>query len=173
MKWRTRLRLVRHFTLVRTPFFNALDTQITILELYVLTPSCSTQIIYKYLYITDKNLQSAPNQPGRREKLQKGVWTNVIAIAFEKQYKLPCAFVFKKAYVSSSEQCRAYLQIEGKCSLKSCGNDFKGFLAKKPDEHEGCIIQVNARDTRCENHEQVTRPLNGKHRRTVKPKLVS
>ncbi|KMQ82850.1 kda protein in nof-fb transposable element [Lasius niger] len=30
-----------------------------------------------------------------RAKLKPGIWTNEIAISFFKQYRLPCAFVFK------------------------------------------------------------------------------
>lgn len=79
--------------------------------------------------------------------------------------------MFKQAYVSRSKNAKNYLSINGHCKLESCGNVFEAFLKKSPKGNEGCTIKVKSRDTRGDDHDQVKRPLNGQHRKTVQNEL--
>ncbi|KMQ86378.1 kda protein in nof-fb transposable element [Lasius niger] len=106
-----------------------------------------------------------------RVQLKPGVWTNEIAISFFQRYRLPCAFVFKRAEVTLSENDMIYtMKITGLCKSKKCHNIFRGY-AQKRIRVDGLTIQIQTRDTRTENHESVKRPLNGKRRRKVQKDL--
>ncbi|XP_024887062.1 uncharacterized protein LOC112464350 [Temnothorax curvispinosus] len=58
-------------------------------------------------------------------KLKPGVWTIEISISFWQQFRLPCAFVFKRAEVYLSPDDTTYtIKIIGSCKSKVCGNTF-------------------------------------------------
>jgi len=117
-----------------------------------------------------------------RAKLKPGIWTNEIAISFFKQYRLPCAFVFKRAEVISQNDVYS-IKITGSCKSKKCRNIFRGYAEKQIGvewfknsnynklDLDGLRIQITTRDTRNENHEAVKRPLNGKRRKEVQKEL--
>lgn len=65
-------------------------------------------------------------------KLKPGVWTNEIALSFFQRYRLPCAFVFKRAKVILSQNNMIYtITITGSCKSKKCRNIFRGYAKKK------------------------------------------
>jgi hypothetical protein len=77
--------------------------------------------------------------------LKPGVWTNEISISFWQQFRLPCAFVFKKAWVIRSPDDTTYkIKIIGSCKSKVCGNTFRG-NAEKQSDVEGLTIQIKTR----------------------------
>lgn len=94
-------------------------------------------------------------------KLKPGVWTNLILIAMRQQYRMPCAFVFKRADVSLSSDGQIYeMKITGACKSKKCANIFNGYAEKKLNS-KGLIMKVRVRDTRDEKHDVVKCPFNG------------
>lgn len=93
--------------------------------------------------------------------LQAKVWTNVIALAFWKQFRLPCAYSFKSAQVNRNGENNFFLKIKGKCRSKKCGNNFVGIGYEKPQDNAECQIWVKTRNTTFEDHEDVRRFLNG------------
>lgn len=108
-----------------------------------------------------------------RTKLKAGVWTNELAILFLQTYRLPCAFAFKRAEVTLSQNDAIYIiKIAGSCKSKICGNIFHGY-AEKTIDTEGQTIEITTRDTRSQNHENVKLPLNGKRRKDVQKVLAA
>lgn len=100
--------------------------------------------------------------------LRAKVWTNIIADEFWKQFRLPCAYLFKRADVNTSENRKHFLQIQGRCSNKKCGNRFNGHAHSEPCENTGELrINVRTRDTSQEPHAIVKRPLNGIKRKRM------
>lgn len=96
--------------------------------------------------------------------LRPKVWTNVLSKEFWKQFRLPCAYVFKRAEINISD----FLKIQGQCSDIKCGNHFNGYAYSEPCKITGEItIRVRIRDTSQENHSLVKRPLNGERRNYV------
>jgi len=103
-------------------------------------------------------------------KLKPGIWTNEIAISFFQQYRLPCAFIFKRATVTFQNDTIFTIKIIGLCKSKKCRNIFRGY-AEKQIGVEGLTIKIKTRDTRTENHEVIKRPLNGQWRKKLQKDL--
>lgn len=125
-----------------------------------------------YLILTEEqwnDIKPDITESNSKAKLKPGIWTNEIAISFFKQYRLPCAFVFKRAEVILSNDIYT-IKITGSCKSKKCRNIFRGY-AEKQIGVKGLKIQITTRDTRTENHEIVKRPLNGKRRKEVQKEL--
>lgn len=108
-----------------------------------------------------------------REILKPSVWTNIIALAFWRQFRMPCAFSFKRADVDPSpDKLRYNIKIIGRCKDRECLNIFKG-AATVDVNNEGFIMAVYTRDTRYMKHAEVKRPLNGERRKEEKKKIVA
>nr|XP_011313402.1 PREDICTED: uncharacterized protein LOC105272867 [Fopius arisanus] len=100
--------------------------------------------------------------------LRPKVWANVVSLAFWKQWRLPCAFVFKRGEVNVSDNRLHFIKIQEVCRSKKCNNSFRGYVDKEPSSlTEELLIRVKTRDTSGEVHELVRRPLNGKRRRQL------
>lgn len=113
-----------------------------------------------------KPLQSGNNRS--KHTLRSWVWTNVIADAFYRQHRLPCAYTFVRGDVNESSHSKYYIRIIGKCKSKKCGNIFKGIVETEPSANTGELwIRVKTRDTRYQNHEILQRPLNGEKRKQI------
>lgn len=103
-----------------------------------------------------------------KPSLQKGVWTNVIAIAIARKTKSKCAYVFKRARISGAP----FVTIFGRCKAKSCQNKLRAFIQNEPLDDEGIILKVITKDTHNDQHEAAKRPLNGVYRKDVQKQLV-
>lgn len=80
-------------------------------------------------------------------KLKPGVWTNEIAFLFFQQYRFPCAYIFKRADVSFSQNDTMYIiKITGSCKSKKCGNIFRGY-AEKHIGVDGLTMYITTRDS--------------------------
>ncbi|XP_074113042.1 uncharacterized protein LOC141536430 isoform X2 [Cotesia typhae] len=101
----------------------------------------------------------------KKPPLRKNVWTNIIAITFWEQHGLPCAYVFKKGYVNKDPTSKYFIEINGKCRSKLCGNKFYAVAEMEPEPNESLCLRVRTRNTTMEDHEDVKRPLNGERRR--------
>ncbi|CAF4833035.1 unnamed protein product [Pieris macdunnoughi] len=110
-------------------------------------------------------VENKPNTLG----LQPKVWTDVLALEFWKQYRLKCAFVFKKATIQ--EYGNYYLTIFGRCKAKTCKKKIFGYVEENPGDYGDVIIKINCRDTRFEKHEDCKRPLQGKRRDEMKKEV--
>lgn len=105
-----------------------------------------------------------PMDEANQPKLQPGIWTNIIAFALWTQFRMPCAFIFKKAKICKAQNEQSYfINFIGSCKSKKCNNTIKGMGEKKLNE-EGITFAIETRDTRGDKHEIVKRPFNGKRR---------
>lgn len=106
--------------------------------------------------------------------LRPWVWTNVVADAFYRQFRLPCAYTFVRGDVYTSSQSKYYIKIIGSCKSKTCGNIFKGVVDVEPlaSTNELCI-RVKTRDTRGKPHEILQRPLNGEKRKQASKTAIA
>ena len=112
---------------------------------------------------------------GHREKhiLKRKVWSNVIYEEFWRQYRMPCAFAFKRADITLASDNQTYnLKIGGRCTDKDCLNTFVGTAEVRPDSH-GFIIKVKTRDTRFDNHNRKIRRLNGERRKEARDEMAA
>lgn len=91
--------------------------------------------------------------------LRPWIWTNVVADAFYRQYRLPCVYTFVRGNVHTSSQRKHYIKIIGSCKSKTCGNIFKGIVDTEPSASTSELwIRVKTRDTRSQTHEILQRP---------------
>lgn len=109
------------------------------------------------------------NYNGREDLvLAPGVWTDIIADEFWKQYRMPCAFSFKKHFISKSEDGNnAYLTIIGKCKSKKCSNRFVAVAKERPIGESDLWLQVKCVDTRLKDHDEVKRQLRFRKREEI------
>jgi len=99
--------------------------------------------------------------------LKQGAWTNIIFDEFQKKFKLPCCFVFKRCKVFSSSADN-FLKLFAKCKEKSCGADFYAFAKHQPIEGESLQLKVFTLDTRNIPHNSsFMRQLNGNKREEI------
>lgn len=118
----------------------------------------------KYIVLTEDQWNEIKPTDGTQPKLQPGTWTNIIALALWAQFRMPCAFIFKKARVRKAEDEQSYLiNFAGICKSKVCSNTIKSLGEKKPNE-EDITFAIETRDTRYDKHEIVKRPFNRKRR---------
>lgn len=94
-------------------------------------------------------------------------WTNLIALEFFRQHRLPCAYVFKRAEINVSTRGKHFLKISGRCQDEDCDNDFFAYADKELCDHEEFLITVRTRDTTYDNHKEVKRPINGNYRKDI------
>lgn len=90
---------------------------------------------------------------------EPGVWTNIVSFAFWEQYRLKCAFVFKRGKINGSNN---YAVMNGRCIDRSCLNSVCGIIKDRPLDDGPVVITMRCRDTRYSKHADVKRPLNGK-----------
>jgi len=102
-----------------------------------------------------------------KHTLRPWVWTNIVADAFYRQHRLPCAYTFVRGDVNTSSQSNYYIKIIGSCKSKKCGNTFKGIVDTEPVNASELWIRVKTRDTRGQIHEILQRPLNGEKRKQL------
>lgn len=116
-------------------------------------------------------IQSIPDEnKGQYFKLNKKVWTDIVAYAFWEQYRLKCAFMFKKGVICVSGN--NYLTIRAYCKSKKCGNRLVGVIEDAPCEDGPVYIKIKCRDTRdVENHEDLQRPLQSARRKVIGSQL--
>lgn len=122
----------------------------------------------KHLILTEEKwMEIKPADSDTHLKLKSGVWTNVIVFVMWSQFRMPCAFIFKRG---KSKKTMNELHVEfytisfvGVCKSKKCGNIIKGVGTKEMSQN-GVIFSIKTRDTRGEKHDIVKRPFNGKRR---------
>lgn len=101
-------------------------------------------------------------------------WTNVVADAFYRQYRLPCAYIFIRSEVNTSSEREYFIKIIGRCKSKTCGNVFNGFCDTEPSPTtDELCIRVKTRDTRNQMHEILQRPLNGEKRKQLGKEAIT
>ncbi|XP_015124170.1 uncharacterized protein LOC107046162 [Diachasma alloeum] len=103
-------------------------------------------------------------------RLKAGMWVNPIANAFYLRYNMPCALIGEWSQVKTDEDGSVHLKFQPKCKSKKCSNVFFG--TAKHSGTGGLNLDIRARDTRHESHEDVKRPLNGLERVQVGDNLV-
>ncbi|CAH2084305.1 unnamed protein product [Euphydryas editha] len=101
---------------------------------------------------------------------EPGVWTNIVSQAFWEQYRIKCAFVFKRAKINKNG--RHYAVMNGRCKDSSCRNSIRGIIKDPPLGNGPVVIIMKCRDTRSSKHADVKRPLNGKKRNEIKQTLL-
>ncbi|XP_014298089.2 120.7 kDa protein in NOF-FB transposable element [Microplitis demolitor] len=91
-------------------------------------------------------LRQKPSIIKGRERfgLEPRVWTDIIAHAFWQQYRLKCAFVFKKGAIR--ENGIHYMTMRGRCKDSKCSNPFFGFIENPPGENGSIYVKVHCRD---------------------------
>lgn len=106
------------------------------------------------------------------EILEPNHWTDVIFDAFYSQFRLPCAFSFKRAKLHPTKSSEYYLKIEGYCRSNTCSNIFIGLLDAEPKEGASVEINIYTEDTLHQPHEIVKRYLRGRKRKRVAQDLL-
>ncbi|XP_074106782.1 uncharacterized protein LOC141532362 [Cotesia typhae] len=99
-------------------------------------------------------------------KLRPKTWTHIISCEFWKQFRLKCAFIFKKGEVHQNGGY--YATMQGKCKDKKCKNPIFGFIDKDPGEEVPVTIHLQCRDSRFTPHDDVYRPLQGEQRNLLR-----
>lgn len=107
------------------------------------------------------------------EILEPNRWTDVIFDSFYAQFRLLCAFSFKRAKLHPEEHSEFYLRIEGYCRSNTCSNSFLGVIDKKPKEGAEVEINIYTEDTLHKPHEIVKRYLRGRKRKKNRSRAVS
>ncbi|CAG5093419.1 Similar to NOF: 120.7 kDa protein in NOF-FB transposable element (Drosophila melanogaster) [Cotesia congregata] len=100
---------------------------------------------------------------------QPKAWTHTIAFELWKQYRLQCAFIFKKG--SIHEHGHYYATMTGHCKSKLCKNFLFGYVENDPGDEGDVIIKINCCDTRFTKHENYRRPLRGQKRDEMKKEV--
>ena len=104
--------------------------------------------------------------------LNPGVWGDIVADEFWYQYRMPCAFNFKKATVSF-EVNKPFLYIQGKCKCDDkYHNEFHAIADAEPSENTGLWLKVKTKDTRCVAHKVMKRQLRFNKRKVIGQKVL-
>lgn len=99
--------------------------------------------------------------------LPPGIWSDIIADEFWRQYRMPCAFSFKKQSVSR-EDFTPFIQMIGKCKSKECNNSFSAFVNEEPIDGADFWLQRKCCATRLdEDHEEIKRELRFQQRQDI------
>ena len=98
--------------------------------------------------------------------LAPGIWTDILADEYWLQYRMPCAFSFKKATVSSNPE-RPYIYIQGKCKSKVCNNEFHAIAKTEPCDGADLWLKIKTKDTRDTSHEPLKRQLKNEKRKLI------
>lgn len=107
---------------------------------------------------------------GKRYKVLKRGWTDIISKTCFLKNKLPCAYVFKYGKVFESREAEIYLKIYGFC--KECGAIFKAHTLFEPAPDIGIIIKIHTVDTSAISHED-KRAVKGNARITIEHELLN
>ena len=122
----------------------------------------------------DANENTKPNGNSGSElarlRLKPRYWTNTISEAFWLQFRMPCAFGFKRAVESLSLENSYVFKICGRCRSVKCGNTFNGYAEKFVDE-KGLTVKVKTRDTRFTAHDVVKDFLNRQRRKKIQQQV--
>lgn len=118
--------------------------------------------------------------------LPPGVWADIVADEFHKQYQLPCAFSFKKHTVSQRKNQQEsateieeypeddntpYITILASCKSDKCNNKLFATAKNKPITGADLWLEVKCVDTRLKPHEDIKRQLRF-HKRQEIGKIV-
>lgn len=105
--------------------------------------------------------------------LEPNFWTDVIFDEFHKQFRLPCAYSFKRAKIHPSTLSEYYLRMEGRCKDTDCGNRFIGFIDKMIIEKADVEVNIYTNDTsQNKNHKLVKRTLKGRKCKRVAQEVI-
>lgn len=104
--------------------------------------------------------------------LTPGVWTDIVADEFWKEFRIPCAFTFRYCKVSENPE-KIYVKIQGRCKSKECNNEFLGFIEEKPIPGSDVWMKVNCKDTRQNSHEEMKRQLRNKKRQDIGKEVIT
>ena len=85
----------------------------------------------KHMILTEEQwIKIKPADSDTHLKLKPGVWTDVIALAMWSQFRMPCAFTFKRGKIKktiNNLDVEIYtIRFVGACKSKKCGNVIKG-----------------------------------------------
>jgi len=118
---------------------------------YVQKTTCKTVFDLDISYDTYCKMKPVSVIYGKNNReykvLKQGAWPNIIFNEFQKKFKLPCCFVFKRCKVFSSS-AHNFLKLFAKCKEKSCVADFYAFAKHQPIEGESLQLKVFTLDTR-------------------------
>lgn len=79
--------------------------------------------------------------------LKSGVCSDIISDEFWRQFRLPCAYVFKRAKVFFSDKRSHFIIINGKCKSKACGSSFTAYVDKESKRGEHLIMRCITKNT--------------------------
>ncbi|CAG9771525.1 unnamed protein product [Ceutorhynchus assimilis] len=114
-----------------------------------------------------KPLENDSTKKRTTHTLKPHVWSNIIALEFFKQHRLPCAYVFERAEINTSTSRKHFLKITGRCRDNDCNNYFFGYADQEPCDHGEFLLTVRTRDTSFEDHKEVKRVVNGAYRKEL------
>ncbi|CAG5073400.1 Similar to NOF: 120.7 kDa protein in NOF-FB transposable element (Drosophila melanogaster) [Cotesia congregata] len=117
----------------------------------------SKENLWNHIKVQIKNEDGSVNV-----ELRQRVWTDILSFEFWKQYRLKCAFVFKKGSIQINGGYYAIMQ--GQCKSKSCKNPVFGYIEKDPGDIGSVTVRFQCRDTRFDQHEDCKRPLQNERR---------
>lgn len=104
--------------------------------------------------------------------LKPGVWSDIISDEFWRQFRLPCAYVFKRAKAFFSDKHSYFIVINGKCKNKSCGSLFTAYVDTEPKRGDNLIMRCITKDTSTVPHEKIKRQLRFRKRQIVGKDLL-
>ena len=104
--------------------------------------------------------------------LEPGVWADIVNDEFWRQFRLPCAYSFKKASVSLTEG-NVFLSIKGQCKSKQCQSPFVAVAEREPCNGQDLLLRVKTYDTSQSVHETIKRQLRNYKRRVVGEQTVT
>lgn len=105
--------------------------------------------------------------------LKPSVWSDAISEEFWRQFRLPCAYVFKRAKVYFSDNRSHFIVIKGKCKSKACASSFTAYAEPnassftayiEPKIGENLTLRCITKDTSTIPHENVKRQLRFRKR---------
>lgn len=104
--------------------------------------------------------------------LKPGVWSDIISDEFWRQFRLPCAYAFKRAKVYFSDNRSHFIVINERCKSKACASSFTAYADTEPKLGENLTLRCITKDTSTIPHEKVKRQLRFQKRQVIGKALV-
>ncbi|XP_063972020.1 uncharacterized protein LOC135159857 [Diachasmimorpha longicaudata] len=127
-----------------------------------------------HLLLTDSDwnlIKPDDTSKSKQRRLRPRAWANVISNAFWRRYGMRCAMIAKWSNVIIGRDGSFSIKFKAICKSEKCGNIFIGSAVNYSGVGK-LDLNIRARDTRQDLHEDVQRPLNGVERAQVGEQLL-